>query len=242
MQKEEQKLYELINSVEYNSDLFKIKTGEDTFVFGAVLASPSDNSFFMYKTIYDTIVDLDEKIKKSFAMAIQWEYRFDIKQFSMIGQPSEEEKEAIYYTENALFRTSVLWDLMAQLYNIKYKNNSNPDKVYYSMLFHNDTQGKHPNPFAIDVYSYITEAEDPEYVYEECEEWKGNHAYISSYRNKMTHRNSPNIATISSYDIELRMPMRYVLKRSIEDYVRASQYIQKLLGIILKELGTSPEN
>lgn len=239
MQEEQVELYKLISSVEYDPNLFCITIGEGAFVMGAVLSTPNDNGFFMYKTTYDTLVDLDEKIKKSFSMAIEWEYRSDIEHFNMVAPPSLEEKEAIYYTENALFRTSVLWDLMAQLYNIKYKNNKNPEKVYYSQLFHNDSQGKHPNAFAHEVYSYISEKEDPDYVYEKNEGWKGNHAYISNYRNKMTHRNSPNIATISEYDIELRMPMRYVLKRGIEDYVQASKFIHQLLGIIFSELSIS---
>ena len=83
----------------------------------------------------------------------------------MIGPPSPEEEEAIYYTENAVFRTSSLWDLLAQLYNVEYKDNQNPEKVYYRTLFHNDTQGKRPNPLAQKIHSYITEVEDEEHVY-----------------------------------------------------------------------------
>ena len=93
---------------------------------------------------------------------------------------------------------------MAQLYNVKYKNNQNPDKVYYHTLFHNDTQGKHPNPLAQKIYKYITEVEEENPIYKKGEFWKGNHEYVSEYRNKMTHRNSPNITTMSNYDLELR--------------------------------------
>lgn len=139
-------------------------------------------------------------------------------------------------TENAIFRTSVLWDMLAQLYNIKYKNNQHPEKVYYTTLFHNEAQGKHPNSFASDVYLYLSEIENEEHIYGEGETWKGNHKYVTDYRNKMTHRNSPNIATASNYDFELRMPMRYVLKRSIEDYVQASKFISQFIDVLLVEM------
>ena len=207
--------------------------GEDKFIMGAEFIDQPENKFFMYKTIYDTIIDLDEKIKKSFRLAIEWEYQSDIKEFNMFLIPSEEEREAIYYTENAIFRTSVLWDLLAQLYNIRNKNNENPEKVYYKTLFHNETQGSQPNEFAAAVYSYISEAEDENDNQNPDGAWRGNHKYVVDYRNKMTHRNSPNVSSASSYAIQLRMPMRYVLKRSIEDYCVAADFIQKLMAIIL---------
>lgn len=232
---EEKKLRDLIAGVQYDPNLFKVYIGEGKYVMGYMSANPEDNSFFIYKTLYDTITDLDRKIKKSFDLALRWEYSSDIDNFNMVGPPSLEE-EAIYYTENAVFRTSSLWDLLAQLYNIKYKNNLNPEKVHYHTLFHNDTQGKRPNPLAQKFYAYITEVEDEGHIYEADEFWIGNHEYVSAYRNKMTHRNSPNIATLSNYDMELRMPMRYVLKRVIEDYVKASEFINLLLAEICSDL------
>lgn len=203
---------------------------------GCMSQNPKDNNFFIYKTLYDTIVNLDCNIKKSFDLALKWEYSTDIKKFNMIGSPSAEEKGAIYYTENAIFRIAALWDLLAQLYNVKYKNNKNPDKVYCHILFHNDAQGKRPNLLAKLIYEYISEEEDEEHQYEEDEFWKGNHKYVEAFRNKMTHRNSPNIATFSNYDIELRMPMRYVLKRVIEDYIKASEFISAMLEKIVADI------
>lgn len=238
MHREEQILRELIDNIQYDADLFKIYIDPDRYIMGCMSINSADSVFFTYKTIYDTIIDLDGKIKKSFDLALRWEYSIDIDKFNMIAPPSSKEQEAIYYTENAIFRSSVLWDLLAQLYNIKYKGNKNPDKVYYHSLFHNDTQGKTPNVFAQQVYAYISEEDNSDRVYEQDELWAGNHTYITTYRNKMTHRNSPNVSTISNYDLELRMPMRYVLKRAIEDYYKASQFIKSLLNIILADIST----
>lgn len=236
MHEEERFLRQLIASVAYDPDLFKIYIGNDKYIFGYVSTNGDDDGYFAYQTLYDTIVDLDRKIKKSFDLALHWEYRCDINKFNMISPPSVEEEEAIYYTENAVFRTSVLWDLLAQLYNVRYNNNKNPEKVFYSTLFHNATQGKNPNLFAQSVYTYLSEIEPEDHIYQKHESWIGNHKYVVDYRNKMTHRNSPNIASMSSYDIELRMPMRYVLKRVVEDYVKASEFIQLMLKDIQNHL------
>lgn len=237
MTEEEKVLHSLVDSVQYDANLFKIFIGEDKYIMGGASSNLDDDlsDFFVYQTIYDSIIDLDNKIKKSFNNAIKWEYRSDINNFNMVNTPTDEENEAIYYTENAVFRTVILWDLLAQLYNVKYKLHINPEKIYYYNIFHNGSQGKHPNPFADKVYSYLTEVEDNEYTYEKNEMWKGNHKYINDYRNKMTHRNSPNVVAISNYDIVLRPPMRYVLKRCIEDYVKASEFIRELLDLILFE-------
>ena len=72
-------------------------------------------------------------------------------------------------------------------------------------------------------------------LYSENEFWLGNHGYVTEYRNKMTHRNSPNVPTISNYAFELRMPMRYVLKRVIEDYTKVSEFIKLLLDEIIDD-------
>lgn len=236
MHKEEKQLRNLCWSVQYDPNLFKVYVGEGTYIMGNMSPNSEDNrgnSFFMYKTLYDTIVDLDSKIKKSIDLALHWEYSSDIDHFNMVSPPSNEEMEAIYYTENAVFRISALWDLLAQLYNVKHKNNHNPDKVFYHALFHNDAQGKHPNPLAQKIYSYITEVEEEDRTYDSGEFWTGNHGYVVEYRNKMTHRNSPNVATMSNYALELRMPMRYVLKRVVEDYVKASEFIKEILDDII---------
>lgn len=236
MHAEEKKLRELMNRVSYDPDLFKIYVGENRYIIGCMSHDLEDNYFFIYKTLYDTIVNLDRNIKKSFDLALKWEYSADINKFNMIAPPSAEEQEAIYYTENAIFRIATLWDLLAQLYNVKYKNNKDPDKVYYHTLFHNDAQGKRPNPLAKLIYEYIIEEDDEKRQYEEDEFWQGNHKYVEDFRNKMIHRNSPNVATFSNYDMELRMPMRYVLKRVIEDYIKASEFIGTMLEEIVSDI------
>ena len=62
MTKEEKSLHTLVDSVQYDVNLFKVYIGENKYIMGYVSATPEDNNFFVYKTIYDTIIDLDEKV------------------------------------------------------------------------------------------------------------------------------------------------------------------------------------
>ena len=52
----------------------------------------------------------------------------------------------------------------------------------------------------------------------------------------MTHRNSPNVATMSDFDVNFKQHPAYMLKRIIEDYSIASNYIGKILNEIEKEV------
>ena len=94
---EEKQLRDLYEGVQYDPNLFKVYVGEDKYIMGYMSATPDDNldkAFFMYKTLYDTIVDLDGKIKKSFDLALRWEYSSDIDHFNMVSPPGAEEEEA----------------------------------------------------------------------------------------------------------------------------------------------------
>ena len=234
-QKNKEMLYfkRKLSNVAYNPDRFKIKFGDDKFIFGT-LSSENDESTFgklmEYKTIHDTLIDLDWKIKHSFNKAIDFSYSDTVtSSFSVIRTDTEEEKLAFYYIENALFRTSSLWDMLAQLYRLFYDIDILKEKVYYKQIF--NPANKHSDSFkakAKEIYDYIEQEDDTE-----CEgEWKGNHSFANNFRNKMTHRNSPNVAVISNFDVNLKKHPAFQLKRIIEDYAVVSQYIEEILDEI----------
>ena len=63
--------------VTYNPDRFKLMIGEDRYLFGVVSAGDDEAPFsrlMQYKTLYDTLIDLDWKVKLSFEMAIKYAY------------------------------------------------------------------------------------------------------------------------------------------------------------------------
>lgn len=232
MKKDEAKyLYSMIDGINYDPNAFTVWYGDDKIVFGALLHDNADaQNLFSFTTIYHTILDMDDKIKFSLREAIKWADDEDIDHWNPISPPSSNESMSIYFTENAVFRTSVLWDMLAQLYNIKAQIGKPIEKVYANQIFHDAQQGKRADPFATKVYCYMTQPDD---LY--IEPWGGNYSYVKDFRDKMTHRNSPNISTVSDFAVELRMPMVYVLKRVVEDYSQVSAFIGEIISEILED-------
>lgn len=241
-QKESEILYfqSKLSEVDYNSNRFKIMIGEDRFLFGVVSANDNEAPFgklMQYKTIYDTLKDLDWKIKLSFNEAIKYAYSEPvINEFSLIKTDSEEEVLAFYYIENALFRTSSLWDMLAQLYRLFYDIDIPKEKVYYKQVF--SPTKNYRDEFKIkaaEIYNYIEQEDNTN-----CEgEWKGNHSFVNELRNKMIHRNSPNVPVMSDFDTNLKNHPVFQLKRIIEDYAVVSQYIKEILDEIEEEVMSS---
>lgn len=121
-EKEKEYFNNKLSQVIYNPNRFKVLIGEDRFLFGVVSAGDSEAPFsrlMQYKTLYDTLMDLDWKIKFSFDKAIEYAYSEPVQNnFSIFRVETEEERNAYYYIENALFRISSLWDLLAQFYRL----------------------------------------------------------------------------------------------------------------------------
>lgn len=221
-------LQKIVNKIIYNEDEFKIYWGDNRYVMGFNSPTMANlNKFFSIKTVYDTIVDIDRKIKYSFNKILNMNLPETLKGYNPFSKQADNEYWAMYYVENIIFRTSTLWDLLAQLYNIHFDLKYDIDKVYYRTLFNNCAQGKNAIPQARRIDAYFREADNMDTT-----PWGGNHAYVTELRNKMTHRNAPSISAINQYATELRPPAMYVLIRVIEDYAQVSHYINELLSQI----------
>lgn len=235
--KEVEYLLSKMNEIYYNENRFRVLIEKDKYIFGVVSAEnePSYISkIIQYKTIYETICDLDFKIKLSFKKAIEYAYSTNVQeQFSLIRNNSIEETYSYYYIENALFRTSSLWDMLAQLYRLHYQIDVKPNKVYYNQIF--DPKSRYSKNFkekAILISSYLNQEENTD----TNGDWQGNHSFVNDCRNKMTHRNSPNITVLSDFDVNFKHHPSYLLKRIIEDYYVASKFIFDILDDIEKEI------
>lgn len=231
-----------LSQVIYNPDRFKLMIGEDRFLFGVVSAGDKEAPFsrlMQYKTLYDTLIDLDWKIKLSFEKAIEYAYSELVQNnYSIFKTETEEEQRAFYYIENALFRTSSLWDLLAQFYRLFYKIDVPKERVYYNKFFNPDLDFSDQfKTKATEINSYFEEKDNTD-----CDgEWKGNHSFVNSIRNKMTHRNSPNVAVMSDYDTNLKYHPVFLIKRILEDYITVTKYINEILDEIEKEVMASFE-
>lgn len=234
-------LKEQVENVFLNESIFRVSYGENKYILGAMYNVEIDEiDIFAISSIYDTIIDLNTKIKYSFEMAAMCNPSENLMDHKMFEKPSRNEMKALYYIENMIFRTSTLWDMLAQLCNVFWKVRKPVNKIYTESFFHDCSQGKNKNVFAKDVYNYFKETDK---VKGDLEKWKGNFEYIKEYRNKMTHRNSPNITILSNFGMQLRPPAIFVLKRVTEDYLKAIEFIKRILDDIFTELekGTPDE-
>lgn len=233
-----EKIREQVNSIHYKPKLFTVGFDDEKYVLGAVLKDqPGFQKLFSCNTIYESIVDIDRKIKHSILLGIQCAEIPGNSDWDPFKEPSDTEWEALYYMENALYRVSVLWDLLAQLFNLKEDFGISSEKIYAEQLFHNAQQGKKPNVFAKKVYAYMKQEDDCS-----SDPCKGNYAYLKEYRDKMTHRYAPSISTISDYAVDLRLPAIYSLYRITEDYIQVSSFIQELLDDITHTATNSIDN
>ena len=102
---------------------------------------------------------------------------------------NEEEYFAYYYMENALFREIVLWEALAQVYNIYFKLNLDITKVDYKYVIK-----KLENNSKIDFENLNKYLEEPKNL-ESLD--TGVHKYVDDLRNQMTHRFSIAITSLS---------------------------------------------
>ena len=222
-----------ILSIKYNEDRFQISLGGDKYIFGVTSPIGKETNIsklMQYKTLYDTLFDLDWKIKLSFHEGIKYAYSDPVQNdFSLFTINSEEEKLSYYFIENALFRTSSLWDILAQLYCLYFSVQISQDRIHYKKIFNpNSSHATNFKSAAAKISQYINQEDNTDLD----GEWEGNHKFINDLRNKMTHRNSPNVATLSNYDLNLKNHPTFMLKRIIEDYVTVSNYIEEILNNI----------
>lgn len=235
--KEVEYLLSKMNEIYYNENRFRVLIEKDKYIFG-VVSTENEPSYIskiiQYKTIYETICDLDFKIKLSFKKAIEYAYSTNVQeQFSLLKNSSVEEIYSYYYIENALFRTSSLWDMLAQLYRLYYQINVKPNEVYYNQIFNPKSRySKNFKKKATLISNYLKQEDDTAVN----GEWKGNHKFVNACRNKMTHRNSPNITVLSDFDVNFKHHPTYLLKRIIEDYNVVSKFISDIMDDIEKEI------
>lgn len=234
VEKEVKYLLETLSVAKYDEYRFTLFCGDEKFIFGVSSSKEGDSpiaKLLQYKTIYDSLIDINRKIHYSFQKAIEYSYSDNLQNnFNIISNAiSEEEMLAFYYLENAMFRTSSSWDMLAQLYRLYFDINIPADKVYYKKIF--NPQERFCKSFedkARIIYAYIEETDDTE-----CDGmWKGNHSFVNGMRNKMTHRNSPNVSVVSDFDMNFKSHPCFVLKRTIEDYVVSFKYISEILNDI----------
>ena len=182
-----------------------------------------------YRSLYDTVLDLDSKISFSLKQAIENAYSDEvINGFDAMSVSSIQEWMSYYFVENALFRIEAMWDILAQIFNLKYSIGLDKAKVYHNRLFSNKVEnisrywnGKLPNEVS-KIVDYFNEEDDDSI---EDGMWKGNYKFVNSLRNDMTHKISISMNSFSTYAFSLKKHPSYIIKRVSECYSKLEEFI-----------------
>ena len=222
----------LVESIVCTPNIFRISMEDGKYIFSISSNDQQTNDWYAVSAIYDSICEVDKQIKYAFGQAISFNIPETLEGYNPFSKFSEEENIALYHTENIVYRVSILWDLLAQLCNVLYHTNLRVEQINYNRYFEKYSKGKNAIEIVKEIKSYLNEADDFEV---DTNPWKGNHAFLNSYRNQMTHRVSPSVSSISTLGIILRPPTMYVLHRATEDYYMVSSFLCKLINIFLEE-------
>lgn len=211
-----------------------IPYSEGKIILGVSGDSPL-NEYFSSKTMIDTVLNLDEKICYSLNKAIKFSYSKNLnRNFDMMRKGSESEFLAYYFIENVMYRSSTIWDCIAQLYNTHYKIGSDKENIYYKTFFNNIGQSKKfkNNSIVTEINDYLKEVDNTDI----SGRWMGNHDYVKRYRNKLTHQNSPEVLSMSNFDLNMKDHPKFILKRLMEDYNKGLYFFVDIVNKVKYEL------
>lgn len=236
---------------EENPFIIRIGDDKELYAVGDAFLAASDSGDYIdeffkkidvisnYKALYDIAVDLTEKISFSLETAIENTYSDEIlSKFDAFHSKGKKEWYVYYNIENAVFRIEALWDILAQIYNIKYALENDVKRVYHNRIFSKEKiwlekYWKNGMPKNIELIADYYKEEDNTDI---DGMWKGNYEYVNSLRNDMTHKISIAITLISSYAFTFKMHPAFILKRTCECFFVLQDFINEACKIIIEEI------
>lgn len=226
----------LLNEYKIENTNFHINLSEDKYISG--IFGNIDNKIkkvFKYNHFLESINDLSKKTKKSIEKCVEAYQKTNIKNFNPIGNiVSKEEENAYYYMENALFREIILWDSLAQLYNLYYNMNIEVDKIFYKKVI---TELSQKNIKEIDFKGILKYLNEPFEIIEDDID-RGIHGCINNMRNQMTHRFSIAITAFSenSKESATLRAMPDLIYKIAKDYNMVQKYLVQIVDMIFNEI------
>ncbi|MDD2518593.1 MAG: Cthe_2314 family HEPN domain-containing protein [Bacilli bacterium] len=115
------------------------------------------DKIYIYNHFLQSTLDLAKKAKESIMLAMDYCKRIKTKFNPFNNNLNDDEYKCYYYLENALYRLEMLWDSLAQLYNLYAETNLDIDKIYYKNLFKNLYENKQDLFNVIEIFNYIFE-------------------------------------------------------------------------------------
>lgn len=231
-EKEEEQVIDLIKQYSINVSNLHINICNDRFI-GGIFGNNINGEikdYFKYNHFIESINDIADKTKLSINMCLEYYKKVNYLKYNPISNIiNEEEYFAYYYMENALFREIVLWEALAQVYNIYFKLNLDITKVNYKYVIK-----KLENNSKIDFENLNKYIEEPKNL-ESLD--TGVHKYVDDLRNQMTHRYSIAITSLSE-NYNLRA-MPDTLYRIAKDYNMVMSKLCEIINIIVEDTNSS---
>ena len=153
-------LQEVVDAIRWIHNAFRIGFGEGKFIFAAVSQDVQTSEYYAVSTIYDSICDLNCKIKYAFEQTLLYSFPETLAEHQPFSMPSEQETIAMYHVENRVFRISILWDLLVQLCNVIYHTGLDVDKIHYNRYFRKYGQGENAIQICKEILAYLSEKDD----------------------------------------------------------------------------------
>ncbi len=237
--REREELLNLINEFKVPNDNLYIRINNGKFVVGMVSSSKKDNNdiekIYMYNHFLQSTRDVFVKTKLSLIYAIAYCEKINPKDFNFLNNDlNNDEFMCYYYLEDALYRVEMLWDALAQIYNLYSNKNIDSKNIYYKGFFKElYKEKKYKEIFNIkSIYKYLTEKESKDDIS------KGVHHYISNLRNVSTHRYSLSVTAISNNDkngCHLRQAEPYLLYKICFDFNKVMYFVSEILERVVSE-------
>lgn len=110
-----------LDSIQYSENRFKLwmEDGRTVMVLSPSRVNDPKGTISMMRSVYKSVLELDWKIKVSLSIAAVHILKDD-ENVNYCLPTDYSRKVATYYIENALFRLTSLWDMLAQGYRVLY--------------------------------------------------------------------------------------------------------------------------
>ncbi|MDK7489683.1 MULTISPECIES: Cthe_2314 family HEPN domain-containing protein [Bacillus cereus group] len=207
------------------------------YVFGNVNENDSIKEISYYGDLDSWLTNinyLNRQIKYTAEVAFEILEEKEEVEFDVWGMSH---REAYYHTENMMFRISILWDLLAHMFNRVFSLNENIDEIHHYTFFQK-YQSKarksfHYRKLAKEIYDYFEEENSIQEGF-----WKGNFKYCKRLRNDFTHSLNPHIMNVNNGNFKNKnkrgMNMAehplFELKRLLEDFTKVNEFISTLIN------------
>lgn len=200
-------------------------------IFGTI--DEEIKNYFKYNHFIESINDLSSKTKLSIEKSVEAYQKVNSKKYNpMNNLLTEYEMDAYYYMENALFRELILWDSLAQLYNLYFNLNKDVKKVSYKKVIRQLAKEHNENINFKKLLSYIEEYHDADSDID-----TGIHDEVCELRNQMTHRYSIAITSLSENTNLRAMPDS--LYRIASDYNVVQRYLVQIINLIINKINVN---